>query len=90
MNEELKEELKGELKHILFTTKTCPNCPTAKKALDEAGIVYELVDAGENKELVKQYKIFQAPTLVVVGDNGVEKYAGAPRVIEYINSKVLV
>ena len=42
------------------------------------------------KELVKQFKIFQAPTLVVVGDNGVEKYAGAPKVIEYINSRVLV
>ena len=88
--EELKEELKGELKHILFTTKTCPNCPTAKRALDEAGIAYELVDAGENKELVKQFKVFQAPTLVVVGENGVEKYSGAPKVIEYINSKVLL
>ena len=88
--EEVKEELKGELKHLLFTTKTCPNCPTAKRALDEAGILYEVVDAAENKELVKQYKVFQAPTLVVVGENGATKYAGAPKVIEYINSRVLV
>ena len=88
--EEVKMELEGELKHILFTTKTCPNCPTAKKALDEVGILYEIVDATENKELVKEFKVFQAPTLVVVGDNGVEKYAGAPKVLEYINSKVLV
>ena len=41
-------ELKGELKHILFTTKTCQNCPTAKRALDEAGINYVVVDAGEH------------------------------------------
>ena len=88
--EEVKEELKGELKHLLFTTKTCPNCPTAKRALDEAGILYEVVDAAENKELVKQYKVFQAPTLEVVGENGATKYAGAPKVIEYINSRVLV
>ena len=86
---EVKSELKGELKHLLFTTKTCPNCPTAKRALDEAGIAYEVVDATENKELVKEFKVFQAPTLVVIGENGVEKYAGAPKVIEYINSRVL-
>jgi len=88
--EEVKKELTGDLKYILFTTKTCPNCPTAKRALEEAGIAYEVVDATENKELVKEFKVFQAPTLVVIGENGVEKYAGAPKVIEYINSKVLV
>ncbi len=85
---EVKKELEGELRHILFTTKTCPNCPTAKRALDEAGILYELVDATENKELVKEFKVFQAPTLVVVGENGVEKYAGAPKILEYIDVKV--
>ena len=85
----MKSELKGELKHLLFTTKTCPNCPTAKRALDEAGIAYEVVDATENKEFVKEFKVMQAPTLVVIGENGVEKYAGAPKVIEYINAKVL-
>ena len=87
-NEEVKMELKGQLKHLLFTTKTCPNCPTAKRALEEAGIKYEVVDATENKELVKEFKVMQAPTLVVIGDNGVEKYAGAPKVLEYVNEKV--
>ena len=86
--EEVKMELKGQLKHLLFTTKTCPNCPTAKRALEEAGIRYELVDATENKELVKEFKVMQAPTLVVIGDNGVEKYAGAPKILEYVNEKV--
>ena len=55
----------GEDRTLLFTTKTCPNCVIARKALEEAGIACEIVDAGEQKDLVKQYGVMQAPTLVV-------------------------
>ena len=83
--EQEAKKLTGELKHLLFTTKTCPNCPIAKKALDEAGIAYEVIDAAENKDLVKKYKIMQAPTLVIVADNGVEKIANASNIRDYVD-----
>ena len=43
-----------EGKVLLFTTKTCPNCKLAKDSLEKANISYEVVDAGENEELVKK------------------------------------
>ena len=68
---------------MLFTTKTCPNCPVAKRTLDEAGISYEVIDAAENKELVRKYGVMQAPTLVVVKDGKVEKIANASNIKKY-------
>ncbi len=52
-------------KPYLFVTATCPNCKLAKSMLEKAGVVYETVMANENPELVNQYGIKQAPTLVV-------------------------
>ena len=54
-----------EGKVLLFTTKTCPNCKLAKDSLEKANISYEVVDAGENEELVRKYGVMQAPTLIV-------------------------
>ncbi len=54
----------------LFTTKTCPNCRLAKSFLDKAGVAYRVVDAEENRELVENFGVRQAPTLIVVqGEN---------------------
>ena len=50
--------------NLLFTTKTCPNCRSAKALLDRAGIDYTIVDAEENPELAIRYNIRQAPTLI--------------------------
>ena len=50
--------------NLLFTTKTCPNCRSAKALLDSAGIDYTVVDAEENPELAIRYNIRQAPTLI--------------------------
>ena len=46
-----------EGKVLLFTTKTCPNCKLAKDSLEKANISYEVVDAGENEELVRKYGV---------------------------------
>ena len=73
----------GEDRTLLFTTKTCPNCVIARKALEEAGIACEIVDAGEQKDLVKQYGVMQAPTLVVTGNGKVEKVANASNIAKY-------
>jgi ribonucleoside-triphosphate reductase len=67
----------AEAKLLLFTTKTCPNCKIAKAELDKAGLSYEVLDAAEHVDLVKQYGITQAPTLMVVAGNEAQKFAGA-------------
>ena len=71
------EILAEEAKLLLFTTKTCPNCKIAKAELDKAGLPYEVLDAAEHAQLVKQYGITQAPTLMVVSGNDAQKFAGA-------------
>jgi ribonucleoside-triphosphate reductase len=62
---------------LLFTTKTCPNCRIAKAELDKAQLSYDVLDAAENVQLVKQYGITQAPTLMVVNGDNAQKFAGA-------------
>ncbi len=80
----------GTAKRLLFTTKTCPNCVTAKNALNEAKISYEVIDAEENKELVRKYRVMQAPTLVVDGEDKVEKFANASNIIKYAEEQAAV
>ena len=57
-------------KLLLFTTKTCPKCRMAKTFLEKAGIEYETVLADENAELVNLYGVKEAPTLVILADDG--------------------
>ena len=72
-----------ELKRLLFTTKTCPNCIVAKNMLKEAGIEYETVDAMEHKDLAKKYGIMHAPTLLVIQDGEVRKITNASNIKSY-------
>ncbi len=58
---------------MLFTTKRCPNCKAAKRFLDEAGILYRVVDAEEEKDLAGKYLIRQAPTLIVPSEEHIQK-----------------
>lgn len=69
-----------EGKVLLFTTKTCPNCKLAKDSLEKANISYEVVDAEENEELVRKYGVMQAPTLIVIKEEGVQKLANASNI----------
>lgn len=71
---------------LLFTTSTCANCSIAKQELTEAGIAYRIMDAAEHQDLVKQYGICQAPTLMAVTDNGTEKFSGLVSVKEFISN----
>ena len=54
--------------------------------LNKKNIGYEIVDAEENGELCDAYGVTQAPTLVVVEENGFEKFANASNIIRYLNS----
>ena len=69
---------------VLFTTKTCPNCRIAKASLDKAGIGYEVVDAEENAELARKYRVMQAPTLVAIDGEEAEVSSGIAAVRAYI------
>ena len=71
----------------LFTTKTCPNCKTAKEFLK--GMEYETVDAEENQELTEEFGVMQAPTLVVVKDGKVQKFVNASNIKKYVDAKVV-
>lgn len=75
--------LGDETRTMLFTTKTCPNCVVAKRSLEEAHIPYEMIDAEENKDLVRKYKVMQAPTLVIVGADGVKTLANASNIAAF-------
>ena len=72
--------------NYLFTTSTCPNCKIACAALDKAGVAYEKLLANENIELVEQFGIKQAPTLVVVKNGVAEKYTGVSDIKKFLNA----
>ena len=84
--EDVKLEPQNGIKY-LFTTRTCPNCAMAKKLLTEAKEDYVLIDAEENMELAQKYGVMQAPTLVVVMNDGAQKYVNASNIQKYINAK---
>ncbi len=70
-------------KVILFATPTCPNCRAAGMFLDKAGIAYDKLMADENPELVAQYGVRQAPTLVVISGDKVETVANLSNIKAY-------
>ena len=86
--EECKETRSAgsDVQLTLFATKTCPNCKIAEKFLADNGVSYVKLLAEENANLVETYGIRQAPTLVVTGTDGFEKYAGVSEIIRYVNA----
>jgi ribonucleoside-triphosphate reductase (formate) len=72
--------------NILFTTKKCPNCPTAKAALERKGIAYSVVDAQENSALAEEYGVMSVPTLFVGGDKS-QVLNGAGAIVAWANKQ---
>jgi ribonucleoside-triphosphate reductase len=73
---EAKTVPEGNPKFLLFKTPTCPNCKVATMLLEKAGIPFVALNANEEKELVEKYGVKQAPTLVLIKDDGIERYRG--------------
>ena len=69
---------------VLFTTATCPNCKIACALLDKASISYDKKLAEENADLAKALGIKQAPTLAVIRDGVITKYAGVSDIKRFI------
>ena len=70
----------------LFTTATCPNCKIACSLLDKAGVAYEKLLANEYVDLVNDFGVKQAPTLVVVKNGTFEKYTGVSDIKKFLNA----
>ena len=74
----------------LFTTKNCPKCKMLKSmgVLDVIGGLEE-VDAEDdaNRDLVEQYDVKCAPTLVLEEGDRYLKYDNPSAIIEYCNTK---
>ena len=68
----------------LFATATCPNCKIASSFLDKAGVVYEKLYANDKPQLAAHYGIKQAPTLVVINNGEVNKFAGVSEIKKYL------
>jgi glutaredoxin len=69
---------------MLFTTATCPNCKIAAALLDKAGVKYEKLLANEHADLVSEYGIKQAPTLIVGTPDGALKLTGVSEIKKYL------
>ncbi len=78
-NRDIEREAKEE--KLLFTTKTCPNCKIAKEFLSD--MEYKLIDAEEHLDLVQEYGVMQAPTLIVKKGNQIERYVNASNIKKY-------
>lgn len=77
----------GEAKMLLFTTKTCPNCRLADAMLKSAAMAFEKIDAEENVDLTNEYGILQAPTLVVLHGNNVQKYGNLSEIKGFVDAR---
>ena len=73
-----------QVRAMLFATETCPNCRVAYGYLDKAGFPYEKLMASENRDLVAQYGIKAAPTLVLTDGESVTKYEGAGAIRQFL------
>ena len=83
-NESKKTEKCVTKEIILVTTKTCPNCKTAKERLSLANIDYNIIDANENSDLMRKLRIMQAPTLIEKDGDNIRTYSGLSNIIKYI------
>ncbi len=78
----------------LFTSPTCPNCPSAEKLVKEISKEYEDLKVsyfstatGRGRKKAKNYGIQSVPTIIITSDNFSEIRAirGTPRKIHLEN-----
>lgn len=76
---------------VQFSTEFCARCPAARRLLGEVastrdGVVHLDVDLTHRADLARRFKVFQTPTTVVLGPDGVPtaRVNGLPRRTEII------
>ena len=85
--EVVAKELDLNKKVLLFKTETCPNCKAAATLLDKNEIKFEPIIATEHTDLVEEYGITQAPTLIVIEGSGYAKYRGVSDIKGWIREQ---
>ena len=73
-----RESLNEEI--YFFTTKTCPNCKMARTFLEKSGLDFKTIDAEEDQMLAKELKVKQAPTVVVVNKEKIDRFVNASNI----------
>ncbi|MDD6021299.1 MAG: ribonucleoside triphosphate reductase [Oscillospiraceae bacterium] len=76
----------AESERLLITTATCPNCKIAVALLEKSGVRFTKLLAEENADIVNEYGIKQAPTLIVTENGKTERYTGVSEIRKYISS----
>ena len=74
-----------EEKLILFTTTTCPKCPTAKAFLEKSGKEFSVVVSDKEPDVARKFGIRQAPTLVVQRGEDVVKYVDLSEIRQFLS-----
>lgn len=75
------------IKLEVFTSLSCPYCPMAVAAAEEAVkelgdvVYYEHLDVNENMDKVQEYTIMSVPTVVIDGEVA---FIGAPSTEELV------
>lgn len=84
VKQEKVDETSGSLKDgmYLFTTKTCPNCKTAKEMIKD--INHEVIDAEDRADLSQEFGIMQAPTLLVITGGTAHKLSNVSNIKAYL------
>ena len=77
------EESQQEDGLYLFTTTTCPNCKIAKNELEKAGLAYEVMNVADHMDLVNEFSIQQAPTLIIRQNGEATKLVGASAIKKF-------
>ena len=72
-------------RYLLFTTKSCPKCTTAKLFLNQAGLAYDTVLAEESPELCREYGVKEAPTLVIINGSSAERIANPSNIKAFLD-----
>ena len=87
IEDRVEESIAVETKYLLFTTKTCPNCPVAKNFLNKENVEYSTIDAEENPEMASKFGIMQAPTLIKVIGDSYDRFGGVANIISYVKKR---
>lgn len=70
---------------LLFTTPTCQYCAPAKELLIASKIEgIEYINATENMDLAKEFKIRSVPALVISKCSGSETFVGIDQIQDFI------
>ncbi len=80
------------IKYKLFTTPTCPNCPSVKEFMKTVDIPGEVVNAAtmEGGVLAAKFGIMAVPTVLFFNKDGevIEKAQSVPQVRRVLDSLV--